>query len=94
MSEASVGLITWDGQTLAAEITTDHGPILCIIPRHTIHAISIYNDALTWEIERHKRDILDRLKFSLQKKIDSGEIDRSGQMAKVHLEPSDLAGAP
>jgi len=36
---------------------------LVSIPREMIHArLSVYNDALEWEIERFKDDILDRLK--------------------------------
>lgn len=30
-------------------------------PRALIHMISIYNDAVEWEIERYKEDIFERL---------------------------------
>jgi hypothetical protein len=38
------------------------------VPRALIHSIPIYNDAVEWEIERNKDDILERLKPILSAK--------------------------
>jgi hypothetical protein len=38
------------------------------IPREMVHSLSIYNDAVSWEIERFKDDIVQRLAPSLLQK--------------------------
>jgi hypothetical protein len=35
------------------------------VPRNMIHGIPMYNDAVEWEIEHYKNDIIDRLKAHL-----------------------------
>ena len=56
--------VKWDSksQTLSGWASIGENRIRVRIPRVVIHSISIYNDALEWEIERHKEDIIERLK--------------------------------
>jgi hypothetical protein len=64
--------IEWNGRELSITVRTDIGSVLCTIPRDTIHSIPIYNDAVSWEIERNKADIFERLKSALSNKINLG----------------------
>jgi hypothetical protein len=64
--------IEWNGRELSITVRTDTGSVLCTIPRDTIHAIPIYNDAVGWEIERNKADIFERFKSALSNKINLG----------------------
>jgi hypothetical protein len=52
--------IHWDGQTLVGWVMIDGRRTMLCATREMIHALSIYNDALGWEIERFKRDIFER----------------------------------
>jgi hypothetical protein len=65
--------IEWDGERLSALVSSAHGQFLCIVPREAIHAISIYNDAVGWEIDRYRNDIFDRLKAAIYRKSSSGQ---------------------
>jgi hypothetical protein len=80
--------IEWDGQELLITIQTDTGSVLCTVPRDTIHGISIYNDAVGWEIERYKADIFDRLKRAVSNKINLAANNRMAQ--RVCLSLSDV----
>jgi hypothetical protein len=83
--------IGWDGQELSVTIQTDTGSVLCTIPRDTIHRIPIYNDAVGWEIERNKADILERLKSAVSNKIN---LAASRQMEqRICLSVSDVIQA-
>jgi hypothetical protein len=79
--------IEWNGHELSITIQTDTGPVVCTVPRETIHGISIYNDAVSWEIERYKSDIFDRLKHALSAKIISAAHLEHGS---VRLSVSDV----
>jgi hypothetical protein len=70
-------LIVWDGETLAAELATFAGPIRCVIPRETIHAISISNDAVDWEIDRYKMEILHLKQCSGRKSACAAKLSKS-----------------
>jgi hypothetical protein len=52
-------------QTLSGWTTVNGNRIRVDIPRQLIHTLPIYNDAVGWEIERFKLDILERLKPQL-----------------------------
>jgi hypothetical protein len=56
--------IRWDAesQTLSGWILYNDRRVQFHVPREIIHSIPAYNDAVEWEIERHKDDILERLK--------------------------------
>jgi len=48
-------------QTLAGIVELEGKRKYVSIPREIIHSIHIYNDAVGWEIERFKFDIIERL---------------------------------
>jgi hypothetical protein len=64
MSEAS-SAIHWNSedQTLSGSVIVDGLPMQICIPRALIHSIPIYSDAVEWEIELFKGDIVERLKY-------------------------------
>ena len=90
MSVHAEGEIKWDGQSLSVLVRVEGDIIMCIIPRDTIHGISIYRDAIGREIERDKADIFDRIQSHLLRKIQSGKVDRTASIARVYLELQDL----
>jgi hypothetical protein len=57
--------IQWDGTTLSRWAVIDGQRIQLNASREMIHRLPLYNDAVSWEIERHKNDIFDRLKSEL-----------------------------
>jgi hypothetical protein len=59
--------ISWDAesQTLSGWTQFNGRRVQLHLPRKLIHSIPIYNDAVEWEIELHKDDIVDRLKDGL-----------------------------
>jgi hypothetical protein len=61
----SIGLsktIEWDGKILTGWITVDGKPVKVSAGRETIHQhASGWNDALSWEIGRHREEIFDKL---------------------------------
>ena len=56
--------IRWceETQTLTGWVEVNGRNTFVTIPRDMIHTVSIYNDAVGWEIERFKLDIVERLK--------------------------------
>jgi hypothetical protein len=54
-----------DTQTLAGMVEIDGERRYVNISRNTVHSIHIYNDAVGWEIERFKLDIITRLKQNI-----------------------------
>ena len=54
--------IQWDGDTLSRWVILDGRRVLLSASRDMIHSLSFYNDAVSWEIERHKVDIFERLR--------------------------------
>jgi hypothetical protein len=61
--------IAWDGSALSIWAVTPTGRVLCLVPRDTIHMLSIYNDAIEREIERDRHDIVARFQPALAAKI-------------------------
>jgi hypothetical protein len=57
--------IEWDGTSLSRWAVMGGNRIHLRLPRELIHSITIYNDAIGWEIERYKADIFERLKPKL-----------------------------
>jgi hypothetical protein len=45
------------------------------VPRDTIHTLSLYNDAIEREIDRDRRDMIERLRPALVAKIVDKAID-------------------
>jgi hypothetical protein len=83
--------IDWDGTSLSVWAVTHRGRILCKIPRDTIHALSIYNDAIEREIKRDRNDIVEHLRRALVTKIAQAVLD-AVSMDPVALFPKDLNG--
>jgi hypothetical protein len=76
--------IQWDGKSLTVWVVTDRARIRCEIPRETIHEIPPFSDAISREIDRDRREIVDRLcPILLAKVAESAENF-------VQLHPSDL----
>lgn len=67
--------VQWDGTCITVWAGTERGRIKCVIPRTTIHAIPLFSDAITREIERDRKEIVDRLRSRLVKKIAAAESD-------------------
>jgi hypothetical protein len=57
--------IQWDGTTLSRWAVVEGQRVQLNASREMIHRLPLYNDAVGWEIERHKNDIFERLKFEL-----------------------------
>jgi hypothetical protein len=54
--------IVWDGNLLSGWITVEGRPVKVSANRETIHRHAPgWNDALTWEIERHREEIFNKL---------------------------------
>lgn len=53
--------IHWDGRTLVGWVLVDGRRTMLCATREMIHGLSMYNDAIGWEIERYKSDIFERL---------------------------------
>lgn len=84
-------VIEWDGNSLSVWAVTHRGRVLCEVPRDTIHTLSIYNDAIGREIQRDRRDILERLQPALIAKIAQATL-ASVSTEIVPLFPEDLSG--
>jgi hypothetical protein len=62
MSIERAKAIEWDGKILTGWITVDGKPVKVSADRETIHQQAPgWNDALSWEIERHREEIFDKL---------------------------------
>ena len=62
MSIERTQTIEWDGNVLSGWITIDGKLIKVSADRDTIHQHAAgWNDALTWEIDRHRELIFDKL---------------------------------
>jgi hypothetical protein len=62
MSTERAKTIEWDGKALTGWITLDGTPVKVSATREIIHQHAPgWNDALTWEIERHREEIFDKL---------------------------------
>lgn len=54
--------IEWDGGALIGWVTIDGAPTKVRADRDTIHRYAAgFNDAVTWEIERHRAIIFEKL---------------------------------
>ena len=62
MSVERAKTIEWDGNRLTGWITIDGKPVKVSVGREIIHKHAPgWNDALTWEIARHREEIFDKL---------------------------------
>jgi hypothetical protein len=57
--------IRWDGESLSRWANVNGKRTELRASRDMIHGIAQYNDAVGWEIERHKVDIFQRLQHQL-----------------------------
>ncbi|MBR1145119.1 hypothetical protein [Bradyrhizobium sp. AUGA SZCCT0431] len=54
--------VEWDGETLSGWVIVKGAPKKVIADRDTIHAHAAgFSDALTWEIDRHRTEIFEKL---------------------------------
>jgi hypothetical protein len=77
--------IVWDGQALYIEASTDIGPVICKVPRDTVHVIRLYSDAIGREIFLERHRIVQKLDPFLRAKLLFAE---AGQV--IELLPSDV----
>ncbi len=62
MSINNANAVEWDGQTLTGLVTVDGTLTRVKADRETIHRYAAgFNDAVTWEIERHRELIFEKL---------------------------------
>ena len=60
--------IEWDGQALVGWVSIDGAATMLRADRETIHTHAAgFNDAVSWEIERHRFEIFEKLKPHLMK---------------------------
>jgi hypothetical protein len=76
--------VDWDGKCITVWALSGGRRVKCVIPRATIHAIPLFEDVITREIERDRREIVDRLRIILAAKVAGAETDT------VELHPHDL----
>jgi hypothetical protein len=63
MSSDANKIVQWDGKVLTGWILIDGEQKKVAADRNTIHQhASGFNDALTWEIDRHRAEIFEKLK--------------------------------
>jgi hypothetical protein len=77
--------ILWDGDSIVVWASSEQGRIKCEIPRNTIHSMPLFADAITREIDRDRKEIVDRLRSILLAKMASAI---GGAVVKIN--PSDL----
>ena len=62
MSVERAKTVEWDGNALSGWITIEGRPVKVSADRETIHQHAPgWNDALTWEIQRFREEIFDKL---------------------------------
>jgi hypothetical protein len=62
MSDVRHASVEWDGNVLSGWLTIDGVPTKVTADRDAIHQNAAgFNDALTWEIARHRLEIFSRL---------------------------------
>ena len=76
--------VQWDGNCIIVWAVTERSRVKCVIPRATVHSIPLFADALTREIDRDRREIVDRLRLILVAKVARAESDT------IELHPHDL----
>jgi hypothetical protein len=67
--------VQWDGKCITVWAVTEQRRVKCEIPRATVHSIPLFADALTREIDRDRREIVDRLRSILVAKVARAESD-------------------
>jgi hypothetical protein len=67
--------ITWDGQALRVAAATENGQVICRVPRETIHALRLYSDIISREIQLERRKIVERLVPFLIAKVSQAQAD-------------------
>lgn len=76
--------VRWDGKCITVWAVTEQRRIKCEIPRATVHSIPLFADAITREIDRDRKEIVERLRSILVRKVARAESDA------VELHPHDL----
>ena len=77
--------IVWDGQALLVGAVTQHGQVICKMPRETIHALRIYSDIIGREIQLERQNIVQRLAPFLIAKL-----SKVTPSEPLQLQPSDV----
>ena len=80
--------VKWDGKCITVWALSAGRRIKCVIPRATVHAIPLFGDAISREIDRDRGEIVDRLRMILAAKVAGAESDT------VELHPRDLSPTP
>jgi hypothetical protein len=76
--------VEWDGKCITVWAVTARRRIKCQIPRVTVHSIPLFADAITREIGRDRKEIVDRLRSILVAKVAITDSDT------LELHPLDL----
>ena len=76
--------VQFDGECVIVWAVTEQRRIKCTIPRATVHSVPKFSDLITREINRDRREIVDRLRTILVAKIAEAGTDT------VELLPLDL----
>ncbi len=79
--------VQWDGKCITVWALLPGRRVKCVIPRATVHAIPLFDDAITREIDRDRKEIVDRLRSILVAKI------ATTKSHTVELHPHDLSGS-
>jgi hypothetical protein len=72
--------ITWDGQALSVVAATENGPMICRVPRETIHALRIYSDIIGREIQSERRNIVAKLAPFLIAKLSQAGVGETPEL--------------
>lgn len=75
--------IDWDGRALCFSAKLKSGKVHCRVPRDTVHAIYIYNDAMEREIVRDRFRIVEKLTPFLRAKLSHA---LAGETLEIHPE--------
>jgi hypothetical protein len=76
--------VQFDGECITVWAVREQRRIKCKIPRATIDSLPIFRDLVTREIQRDRREIVDRLRTLLVAKLGRAKADT------VELLPQDL----
>jgi hypothetical protein len=76
--------VQFDGECITVWAVAEQHRIKCKIPRATIDSLPIFRDLVTREINRDRREIVDRLRTVLVAKLGRAKADT------VELLPQDL----
>ena len=53
--------VVWDGEQLSGWLMIEGVPVKCTADLATIHSLTQFNDVLSWEIDRFRVEIFEKL---------------------------------